>query len=258
MPILGTKEVDFRRLTDYNWSKNKDIMVAIESIQNLYLNSYSGSGEVHPISIEDGKVNISRGMINHRCDYSMDTLRNLSKIGIVATEWFGIVESEREGCFCSFVSRMKGEDYPYKGSLAEDDHSRLNIGKDVLLFLDEDNETMKKLLHLDYFEYANLKENGVDVNSLYTEEKIKMLELIYSVSPCGRSMRKDFNFKTNYWSAIPGGIPPFIVNGVCIKKINYNDEELDEISNLYPNAVIFNNDLKVIRKPLVHVDNDVK
>ena len=56
-------------------------------------------------------------------------------------------------------------------------------------------------------------------------------------------------FKTNYWSAIPGGIPPFLINGICIKRNKYSDEELDELSKLYPNAVIFNSRKEVVRYP---------
>ena len=60
-------------------------------------------------------------------------------------------------------------------------------------------------------------------------------------------MRTDYDFKTNYWSAIPGGIPSEFVNGVCIKNNKYTDEELDEISSLFPNAVIFDSTKKVIK-----------
>ena len=67
-------------------------------------------------------------------------------------------------------------------------------------------------------------------------------------------MRKPFNTKTNYWSAIPGGIPSFLVNGICVKNNNYSENELDEISTLFPNAVIFDASKKVLRNKDINME----
>ena len=154
---------------------------------------------------------------------------------------------------------MKDDEYQYRGDLAEDNYSRLNIGRGVLLFFDDTNPIMQYLLHLDYFEFEHIKETSPEsIHQIYTKEEIDLLEnLIEPLSPSGRNMRSKHTSKTNYWSAIPGGIPPFLINGICIKKNKYSDEELDELSKLYPNAVIFNNEKKVVRYPY-KLDNEVR
>lgn len=48
-------------------------------------------------------------MVNHRCSGSLDSLRALSQYGILTSEWFGQIESERENVFCSFVDRIHSE-----------------------------------------------------------------------------------------------------------------------------------------------------
>ena len=65
-----------------------------------------------------------------------------------------------------------------------------------------------------------------------------------------RSVGKSFEFKTNYWSAIPGGIPSKLINGICVKNNNYSESELDTISSLFPDAVLFDSSRKVLRCPL--------
>lgn len=104
---------------------------------------------------DNGIVDIPKNALNHRCSNSMDSIREISRYGLLASEWFGELESEREWCFCTFISRMKGNNYPYHGDLAEDDKSRLNIGENIILFFDEENPIMEYLLHLDYFEFEH-------------------------------------------------------------------------------------------------------
>lgn len=249
---LETVEGTYNDLSSYNWFDDKYTKNLIQKVSNMYYENCTQAEniEISPLEIdENNEVIIKRGMINHRCSSNMESLRSLANYGILASEWFGYLESEAEGRFCAFVSRMKGDEYPIKGSLAEDDYSRLNIGNDVILFFDSNNELMNRLLHLDYFEFENIKNKYPEkINEIYTPDEIEILEgLIESLSPCGKNMRASYDTKTNYWSAIPGGIPSPLVNGVCVKKMKYTEEELDEINNLFPNAVIFDNNKKVVR-----------
>ncbi len=256
---LGQEEGEYNKLSHYLWTDDKDIEKIIINLENMYLgflNKFDSPVIDFPID-ENGKAKIVPGMVNHRCDNSLDSLSNISKYGILASEWFGIPESEREGCFCAFVSRMKPESYKILGSMGEDNHSRLNIGRNVILFFDDTNPVMKYLLHLDYFEYEKIKqEDKSKLNELYTKEEIELFDkLIEPFSPAGKNMRKPYDFSVNYWSAIPGGIPSFLVNGICIKKNNYTEEELDKISEMFPNATIFKNDLEVVRYPKKDINN---
>ena len=252
---LESISVEFNNISNYNWGDDPKINEIIKKLEILYLNIEKKAQEqtinMMPID-ENNNVIIQKNAINHRCSNSLDTLRNISNYGILSSEWFGQLESEREGCFCTFISRMKGENYPFVGDLAEDDRSRLNIGRNVILFFDENNPVMKYLLHLDYFEFEHQKQTNPNYKSLYTSDELEILEqLIEPLSPAGRDMRKRYDFKTNYWSAIPGGIPSIFINGICTKNNNYSEEELDEISSLFPNAVIFDSSKKVLRNPFV-------
>lgn len=251
---LGNVQVEYKKLSEYNWTDDNTLKEKIIALENLYYSLYEKSkeSEITPMMIDEtNHVIIKSSMVNHRCHSDINTLKTISEFGVLASEWFGILEDEREGCFCTFVSRMKKEDYPFKGDLAEDNYSRLNIGKNVILFFDETSPIMQYLLHLDYFEFEHIKKTAPDVvNQIYEKEEIELLEkLIEPLSPGGLDMRKNYDFKTNYWSAIPGGIPPFLINGICIKNNNYSDEELDIISNLFPRAVVFNSKKEVIRYP---------
>ena len=252
---LGEKNVKYSNLSEYEWTNNPKLIEIIKKLEFLYLSieEQLKNQIVNPMIIDDsGIVDIPKHSLNHRCSNSMESIREISKHGILASEWFGELESEREGCFCVFVSRMKGDNYPYHGDLAEDDKSRLSIGRNIILFFDDENPLMKYLLHLDYFEFEHQKQDNPDYCSLYTPDELEILEqLIEPLSPAGKGMRKPYDFKTNYWSAIPGGIPAELVNGICVKNNNYSESELDEISYLFPNAVLFDSCKKVLRYPLV-------
>ena len=50
------------------------------------------------------------------------------------------------------------------------------------------------------------------------------------------------------YEEIPCGIPSRLVNGLCIKKNDYSEEELEELSSLFPNATIFNNNLEIVHE----------
>lgn len=258
---LGNAEGEFKDLSKHDLVDGDYLKDKVNVLERLYYNLYEKARniEVTPMSIdENNQVIIKPYMVNHRCSSDLNSLRLISQYGVLASEWFGLLESEREGCFCTFISRMKNDEYQYRGDLAEDNYSRLNIGRGVLLFFDETNPIMQYLLHLDYFEFEHIKETSLEsIPQIYTKEEIDLLEnLIEPLSPSGRNMRSKHTSKSNYWSAIPGGIPPFLINGICIKRNKYSDEELDELSRLYPNAVIFNNEKKVVRYPY-KLDNEV-
>lgn len=252
---LGEVSVELKGISNYEWTDSKELEEIIKKLEILYLNIQTQAKEqqIKPMGYdENGNVIIEKHAINHRCSNSVESLRTIANYGLLASEWFGELESEREGCFCTFVSRMKGENYPYKGDLGEDDRSRLNIGNNVILFFDENNPLMKYLLHLDYFEFAHQKQINSNYKALYTQEELDLLEkLIEPISPSGKDMRKPYDFKTNYWSAIPGGIPSELINGICIKNNNYLEKELDEINSLFPNAVIFDANKKILRYPII-------
>lgn len=256
---IGEKTVNYQKLSNYDWTNNIKLIEIIKKLELLYLSieEQLKVSIINPMDIEDDIVVIPKNALNHRCSNSIESLQEISNHGLLASEWFGELESEREGCFCTFVSRMKGSDYPYLGDLAEDDKSRLNIGNNVILFFDEKNPLMQYLLHLDYFEFEHQKKENPNYDSLYNPDELEILEeLIEPLSPAGKDMRKSYVFKTNYWSAIPGGIPSKLVNGICVKNNNYSESELDLISSLFPEAVIFDSNKQVLRYSYINQSKD--
>ncbi len=252
---LGEVSAEIKKLSDYSWTDDENYKQIIVKVENLYLNikDEAKNYPVNSLSIDlDGNVILKEHAVYHRCSNSLESLKAISEHGILASEWFGALESEREGCFCAFITRMKGDNFPFKGALGEDDKSALNIGKNVNLYFDDDSYLFKYLLHLDYFEFAHQKKVNPNYRELYSADELEILEkLIETLSPSGKDMRKDYDFKTNYWSAIPGGVPSAFINGVCIKNNKYTNEELDEISKLFPHAVIFDANKKVLRYPFI-------
>ncbi len=245
---LEPTEVNFANLSEKKWFDDEEQNRLVKYVEDTYYNLESQVGEVNEFPRDGDHVLLLPGMLNHRCAPFFENLESLSTHGVLASEWFGVLESELEGRFCVFLSRTKGEDYPYKGDLAEDNWSRLNIDKDILLFFDDQNPVMKKLLHLDYFEYEGIKNNDPSkIPEIYTSDEIELFDkLIEPLSPYGTDMRVDYDGIYNYWSAIVGGIPSSLVNGVCIKTNNFSDEENKRLSDLFPNATIFNNNLEIV------------
>lgn len=251
---LGKISAELKRISEYNWTNNPRLKTIIAKLEKLYINLNYQANElkISPMNVDqNGYVIIKNNMINHKCSNNLEILKTISQYGLLASEWFGELESEREGCFCTFITRMKNDDYKYHGDLAEDNYSQLNVGENVILFFDEDNPIMKYLLHLDYFSFEYHKKVSSNYKSLYTDSELALLEeLIEPLSPAGKNMHHKITSKTNYWSAIPGGIPSSLIVGICIKNNTYTDAEIDLINSYFPQAVIFNSKQNVVRYPL--------
>lgn len=254
---LGTIEAEYKLLSEgeYYTDKRQEILKRLES---MYLDIVEQSKRIQVQSLpqEEGKVKLLPGMLNHKCTNSIESLRTISEYGILASEWFGELESEGEAAFCAFLSRVHEENdskkTPMNNRMAQTENMRrLNVGSDLVLFFDSNNPIMQKLLHLDFFEYERIKQEESDkIKSIYTDEEVQLFdELIEPESPAGR----DFHLKNRIpvcdWSAIPGGIPSALVNGICTKGIEYEAEYIQELAQLFPNATIFNNNLEIIYMP---------
>lgn len=251
---LGEKKVEYKPLSERKFFKSNRQAV-VKKLEQLYLNilEESKETEIQQFPQKDGKAEILAGMVNHRCFSSLDSLRALSQYGILASEWFGQIESEREAVFCSFVDRIHSEEE--NNSRAEAlNRQRLKSKYDhcVVLFLDSSNPIMEKLLHLDFFEYEKIKQlNPERIREMYTSEEIEIFEqIIEPFSPGGKNFHTKNILPQCDWSAIPGGIPAALVNGICTKTKVYSKEEIEKITKLFPNATIFNGELEIIYTPI--------
>ena len=233
---------------------------------------------VNPILIKDGKVSISVGHPFHRASASISTLYGISVAGLVASEWYGILESEDEAYFCTFLNTLQEElpdvnndlsieqqfDYSRRQTAAKKNRSNAFRSnpyiKSVTLFFDGNNEIMKFLMSLDFFEYLKIKkEHPEELEKIYDKRVIDLFEKVCGAQNMEFSAKfhdeKDYERKT--WLAIPMGVPPMLVNGICINTIATPEliERIDEIAEMFPNAVIFNENKEVLHYPLVNEEN---
>lgn len=253
---LGEEEVEYRLLSEYPFFRGARQKV-VKRLEQLYLKlqEESKQTEIKPFPQKQGKVEILPGMVNHRCSNSIESLRTLSQYGILASEWFGQIESEREGVFCAFVDRIHTEEQADERRKSR--ASALNVQRlksprnDIILFLDDTNPIMQQLLHLDYFEYEKVKQQTPDkLTQMYSKEEIRILDFIIEpFSPGGRDYHTKDILPYCDWSAIPGGIPSTLVNGICTKNKSYEKEYIAEVSRLFPNATIFNGELEILVAP---------
>lgn len=248
---LGEIESEYKPLSEWNYTSHPDGIRILKYLENIYYNAVENVKDttINDFPTEGNQVIVQPGMINHRCSLDIGTLKGISEYGVLASEWFGQYESELEGRFCTFVDRIKPEDYIDQ----YENYRRLNAGYHALLFFDAENKVMQYLLHLDYFKYEGIKRSNPNrIEEMYTKEEIELFEeVIEPLSPAGKDFHDEDKKKLRYyyWSAIPGGIPSELVNGICLTSNEYTEEYIEQLSNLFPNATIFNGLKQIIFKP---------
>lgn len=255
---LGEHEVDFRLLSKWNYfGTNESKNLLVKKIERVYQFLYKESKklEIKSMQHKDGKVEINPGMLIHSCSSHIDSLSSISQRGILASEWFGKVESEYEGVFCAFLDRIHDESNPQGKSENRKTMEGKSDNSCVTLFFDEKNPVMNSLLHLDFFEYEKIKNTDPErLKDVYSKEIIEIFDNIIEPESTAsdiiiRSKIKG-DLARSEWSAIPGGIPPFLVNGICVCKLECTNEYIEELSSLFPNATIFDHERNIIKMPL--------
>lgn len=221
---------------------------------------------VTPMKSSEGKVEIEPGSFIHNTSSNIETLRLISKSAFLASEWFGIFEFEEEGRFCTFASKLVDQNdnsiherrrkSSQSAQFPKHYLSRPDNKQSVVFYLDKNNPIMQKLARLDFFEYARrAKESPEEIQTFYSAEEINMFEkLIRPLSKRGMSYHTKQNKEQMFfdWVAIPGAIPVELVNGICINNQNKTLlENIEQISKMFPNATIFDQEEKILR--LAHV-----
>lgn len=103
---LGNVEGEFKELSKHDLVDSDYLKDRVSILEKLYFILYEKAkdSEITPMSIdENNNVIIKPYMVNHRCSSDLNNLKLISEYGVLASEWFGLPESEREGCFCTFV-----------------------------------------------------------------------------------------------------------------------------------------------------------
>ncbi|MBQ7467220.1 MAG: hypothetical protein IJS74_04055, partial [Clostridia bacterium] len=270
--IETIENAQFSMLTDlkygvkYSDEEFKILQAFEQKIIELYERA-NGKGlkeetTIHPMQIENGKVKLYEGQICHRCKPNMDTLRGISVGGILASEWFGKEESANEGFLCAFASRIS----PKTGDVPTDTLIRswhaINKAQ-CFLYFDEKNPLMQELSKVDFFEYEHQKSilTEEELNKKYSSGIRKLYDqIIEPMSPGGKNMHEKYegHYKHTYgWLAIPGGIPPQLINGLQLStdcEIMQGSEaevkqRIEYLQTLYPNAIIFDQNQVVLSSP---------
>lgn len=272
-------DVSFDLISNHFSNLSDESKKILEHWQNFYFQIFeklqNNEFPTNPLKVENGVVIVDNGQLFHRSLASIETFKGISKVGIVATEWFGILESENEAYCCAFLDQLQ-EELPYKefGRLLNKEEERyLNQYREALhnrnaafssypsfatFFLDNSNQIMQMLMKFDFFEYLkNKKEHPEKIKEIYPTELINLYEKVCDAENMEFSSKfhDANNYKRKTWLAIPLGIPPFLINGICINSKSEIINHLDEISEMFPNAIIFNENKDVLKYPLSKEEN---
>ena len=92
---IEEKNVEYKKLSDYDWTDNTKLIEIIKKLELLYLNIEKQLQEqiINQMDIEDGMVIIPEKALNHRCSNSLDSLREISNHALLASEWFGELDA---------------------------------------------------------------------------------------------------------------------------------------------------------------------
>jgi len=204
---------------------------------------------------EDGKVIIKPGMAFHRTIQNIEALKNISIGGVLASEWFGQLESEHEGCFCAFLNTTNNPEEAKNHYMKNHNQTMglaaLDPNKDCVIYFDSEHPILKELMDMDFFEYEHLKQTSPEeIEKRYSKNMIELFEnLISPLSECGYGMHDNPNSESVCWKAIPGGIPPQLINGICISSKNVEmNANVSYLMELFPNATIFDESRTVLNK----------
>ena len=253
---LGDKEVEFKPLSERFMGKSERVKRITSNIQKIFETANEESKQIptRQMRIKDGLVEIRGGLLHHRCTSKIDGLDGIAQMGVLASEWFGFLESEGEARLCAFLSRWNTEEQEkiFKTKGPNSNAAKLGdiSGKSVILFFDETHPVMQKLVHIDYFEYEKIKRTNPQKMQEYTQEQTEILDFIEANSnESGKSFHLDETDSRCNWLAIPGGIPSRLINGICVSCMKYKDEYIRKLHSLFPQATIFNGSKQVLYNP---------
>ena len=249
---LGSVTGVFRKISEHFSDKSPEDLENIRILEKEYFRDYelANDSNVTPLPVGDNnKVIINPGQLYHKIppESNIDTLGNYARYGVVASEWFGVSESEGEGKYCAFLEEVVSDE------VAQNPFMRFHnkkAAREMQLFFDMGNPIMKKIISRDYFNHKVKKAKGEISQGEHKDEVEQVIdELILPNSP-GLSVKQleNPNLPFHYWKAIPGGIPPQLINGIRIN-INRNPEirgKISEVIKLFPNATIFDEEDNVL------------
>lgn len=235
----------------------------LKDLENLYCSIYNKADKevdiLTPLTISDkGEVVVEERTPYHKVNADIDMLDSISKFGVVASEWFGMLEAEKEGRYCAFATKSTSSNTSHP--MRNRNQIKSCPKEECKLIFDVHHPVMQKLLAIDYFEYAKVLYSGSEEDLSQYSPRIRN---IYDnlIDPLSHAKKMHTNDKLEFydWLAIPCGIPPQLIVGVVINTENVEMiKNLDKISQMFPNATIFDQNMHTLRLSPLSSDKGVQ
>ena len=153
------------RLLSEHFQEETETISLLKYLESMYLNAYNqleNDNSVKPLNVIDGKVVLDDSLYFHKTRADYKKLKSMSVSGVIASEWFGILEAELEGRFCTFLDKVLSEEE----SNIVVSHKYHNekfcyaVPGRMVLYFDTSHPLMKMLLGYDFFEYNHQNMSG--------------------------------------------------------------------------------------------------
>ncbi|MGN0798285.1 MAG: hypothetical protein ACI4L7_01795 [Christensenellales bacterium] len=196
-----------------------------------------------------------------------EVFQSYGDIGIVPSEYFGILESEREACFCTSLARI----YKYDTKAHPIRNMRSTLNKEGLFRgqfsrRSQDSPSEHVFFILDDQIYADIENNNFFALKQYPDDSKEQIDIkeqkFYSLSHEEQLLYKTLssishgvsNFEESEWFAYPGGIPSKYISGIVMdSELTAIDPNLSAtLEKFFPQATIINiQDNSIIREPVI-------
>ena len=191
-------------------------------------------------------------------------LESYGDIGIVPSEYFGILESEREACFCVSLARLyernRNEDpirvircqLKSNGMIARVLHTD-TPNENVFFLLDD--QISADIENNNFFalkEYPDDSKETIDAKQAKFDALPPDQQLLYSaINAVSHGVS---TYEESEWFAFPGGIPSKYINGIVMdSRLMETDPNLSStLDKHFPQATIINiQDNSIVRDPIL-------
>lgn len=264
---LLERNIGLRRLIE----KHPECLGALKIIDRNYDSLNAREIITSPLQKDENNKPRLVGKLSHHIKLGgrnpSEVFQSYGDIGIVPSEYFGILESEREACFCSSLARI------YKYDTKEDPirNMRSALNPDGLfkkhlsrrwsdapsehIFFILDEQISKDIENNNFFALRQYPDDSSEKISAKSEK-------FYSLPPEEQMLYKTLNtishgvstYEESEWFAYPGGIPSKYINGIVMDSLLTTiDPNLSAtLEKTFPQATIIDiQDNSIIREPIL-------
>ncbi|MCL2570010.1 MAG: hypothetical protein FWE16_02275 [Firmicutes bacterium] len=222
-----------------------------EQLESLYENAKNEQVKPQPIQAKNGKADFGeRPLLLHNIPLAnKESLEARNDLGIIASEWFGKMESYGECRFCASFYKGKGNILDLEEHEKQKEQEKEVDGKVLIklhtggekkkhpkmtYIIDPQTPAIEKLAKMDLWRYARNKESGnMDI---YSQDEKQFLSKLYDWSAPkqdGETPQRLLGIAGNadgiakdkpYWVAIPSGMPLKNVIALQVSDVDHSPE----------------------------------